>query len=215
MYNRWAKLWVMLVGFSLWSSILAVGYPQLSWATAKPINNIIIESDWIEVFPERELAVFHDNIVVQYNDLLIYSQTMQVKYSNADVENPAQAIVKDHSTAQPAVNSTNNDKIFDRQIERIEFIKQVHLINPAKQENIYSDYAVYDNLKQHIIATGNLKIVNQSGTLWGEQYIYDLTTKTSKITRQSKQEGPKTDQRLKIVIDRNSKTKKAKSSPVQ
>lgn len=161
-------------------------YSTPAMATVNNYNNINIESDWAEVFHDRQEAYFYKNVVVKYQDMVIYCQKMLVKYM-AQADNNI-------------TNLTDNTKLTSQTIESVEFIGKVHLINPITQEEIYSDYAVYNRAKQKVEASKNVKIVRADGTLSAAKYTYDIAKQVSHI------QGNKTDSkskegRIKIIID--------------
>lgn len=157
-------------------------------------ETLTIQSDYAEVFHDRQEAIFYHNVVAKNAEMNVQSDRMRVRYTPSEDQ-------KNKSSSGPNIN---------QRIDTVEFFDRVFMRMLETGEKIYSDYAIFDNAKQQLEAHGNLKIVRKEGTLLGERYIYDVKKRQSKIYGGTDNAGAKKssdkplDDRITIIIEKNS-----------
>lgn len=156
--------------------IVLVFFPLLSLAespfdVSKHNQNSPVEvtSDMLEVFQEKNIAVFSGNVIATQDNLSMNSAKMTVHYKRE----------------QDFTGETHN------RISKIE--AEGNLILKTPKEKASGDKGDFDIIKGVITITGNVELKSGENVIKGNKFVYDVNTGQSKIISGTNKSGGKND----------------------
>lgn len=145
---------------------------QFGGFSANSDEPIDIESDSLEVFDAKKLAVFKGNVKAKQGTTELRARELHVTYSG-------EAATAATGQKKPAADPKGAAKP-ETQITRIEAKEKV-LVSTDKDQSATSDWAVFDVKAQTVTIGGNVVLSQGDNVLRGERLVIDLKTNQSKF----------------------------------
>jgi len=111
-----------------------------------------IEGDSFTISDSEQTAVFEGNVVVEQADLMVWADRVEVNYGEGGTSD----------------------------IKDFEAIGNVRIKNP--QQEATGQRGVYNPETRMLTLSGNVEVVNASGTVTADELVVDLTTNVSRFS---------------------------------
>jgi lipopolysaccharide export system protein LptA len=171
--------WLLLCGTSgaLAQDSLGSNFGAFSSDSDEPIN---IESDVLEVYDGKKLAIFKGKVKAVQGKTTINSDELDVHYEGgSSVTGQAEGAA---SAAQPAqeAGKSGGGQSSDTQVTKIMARGDVHIITEPDQEAT-SEWALFDVAAQTVTIGGNVVLSQGDNVIKGDRLIIDLATGQSRF----------------------------------